>query len=43
MKNYNRFVLYSMQPTVITGNKTLTGSLFRRVAMLIVRFFNRSG
>lgn len=51
MKNYNRFVQYSMQPAVSFGNNNRFGffpariwrSGKRSILRLIMRMFNRSG
>jgi hypothetical protein len=42
MKNYDRFVLYSMQPAVIRGNENRLG-FFRSIGRMLMRLFNRSG
>lgn len=42
MKNYNRFVQYSMQPAVSFGNNNRFG-FFRSIGRMIMRMFNRSG
>lgn len=42
MKNYNRFVLYSMQPAVFSGNNNRAG-FFRSIGRMLMRLFNRSG
>ncbi len=43
MKNYSRFILYSMQPTVSVDKTTRADRFIRRVIRFIFRFFNRSG
>lgn len=42
MKNYDRFVMNSMRPTVTnTSNDIFTG-FFNRIMKMIARMFNRS-
>jgi hypothetical protein len=44
MKNYNRFVLYSMRPTVAHRiNNNCVAGFFTRIYTVIVNLFNRSG
>lgn len=43
MKNYDRFVLNSMRPTIVTNNRTGLAAFLNRICGAIVKLINRSG
>lgn len=43
MKNYDRFVLNSMRPTVTNTSDNLFMGFFSRMMKMVVKMFNRSG
>lgn len=43
MKNYDRFVLNSMRPTVANTRQNFFAAMINRIAGLVARMFNRSG
>lgn len=43
MKNYDRFVLNSMRPTIVNDNRTGLVGFFTRICGAVVKFFYRSG
>jgi hypothetical protein len=43
MKNYDRFVLNSMRPTIVNENRSFFAGFLNRICGAIVKMFNRSG
>lgn len=43
MKNYDRFVLNSMRPTVVNTHQNFFAMVMNRIAGLVIKMFNRSG
>jgi hypothetical protein len=43
MKNYDRFVLNSMRPTIVNSSNNGFVGFFTRICGAIVKLFNRSG
>lgn len=43
MKNYDRFVLNSMRPTIVNTRQNFFARVMNRIAGLVVQMFNRSG
>jgi hypothetical protein len=43
MKNYDRFVLNSMRPTIANTRQNFLASVLNRIAVMVARMFNRSG
>lgn len=43
MKNYDRFVLNSMRPTIVNTRQNVLAGFFTRICGAIVKMFNRSG
>jgi hypothetical protein len=43
MKNYDRFVLNSMRPTIVNDDRTGVAGFLNRICAAIVKMFNRSG
>jgi len=43
MKNYDRFVLNSMRPTIANPRQNIFTRMMNRIAGFVVQMFNRSG
>jgi hypothetical protein len=43
MKNYDRFVLNSMRPTIVNADRNGFAGFLNRICAAVAKLFNRSG